>query len=199
MQVSRPKVSSFLQTALSIVVPVHNGEGDFECCVASLKRLTAAIDNHSDLDRSTDASRQFAETARENIDLGHSSWQAEYQIRLCKQIQVEHLKHWEPLNLPKAEIFHRSLPWSKLWWRDRQFMKELSLQTSSRLSNVPCCLLFASIGTLWKLTLPIVVGVVIVALFCHWVYSCYSRFAFTIATNCYRLRPRATKPSFSQA
>jgi len=80
----------------------------------------------------------------EDIELGYRLRQAGYQIRLCKSIQVKHLKHWTSFSLLRAEMFYRALPWMSLLLRlrethpqqYRQFSSDLNLQWSSRASVV---------------------------------------------------------------
>jgi len=72
----------------------------------------------------------------EDIELGYRLKRAGYQIQLCKTVQVKHLKRWEVLSLLRAEIFYRALPWTELIWRDRQFVNDLNLSFSNRLSVV---------------------------------------------------------------
>ncbi len=43
----------------------------------------------------------------EDIELGYRLKRAGYSIRLCKNIQVKHLKRWETISLLKAEIFYK--------------------------------------------------------------------------------------------
>jgi len=90
----------------------------------------------------------FDETYRqpciEDIELGYRLRQAGYCIRLCKEIQVKHLKQWKPISLLRAEIFYRALPWMALLLsiqrRDPQqyrvFSSDLNLKWSSRASVV---------------------------------------------------------------
>lgn len=72
----------------------------------------------------------------EDIELGYRFRRAGYSIHLCKEIQVKHLKRWEPLSLLRAEIFYRAIPWTKLLLRDRQFNSDLNLSNHSRFSVV---------------------------------------------------------------
>jgi GT2 family glycosyltransferase len=169
----------------------------------------------------------FDETYRypsiEDIELGYRLRRAGHRIRLCKHIQVKHLKRWEPVNLLRAEIFYRALPWSELLWRDRQFVNDLNLQTSSRLSVVlTYILLLTLIGALWWLKLLVASGIVSIALLLinwpvyqffiqkrglgfalkvvpwHWFYYFYSGLAFAIATLRYHSGIRPAKSNFSQ-
>lgn len=72
----------------------------------------------------------------EDIELGYRLKQAGYSIRLCKDIQVKHLKRWEPISLLRAEIFYRAIPWSELILRDRRYDADLNLSYTNRLSVV---------------------------------------------------------------
>lgn len=80
----------------------------------------------------------------EDIELGYRLRQAGYKIRLCKDIQVKHLKLWTPFSLLRAEVFYRALPWTALLLNIRQdnpqqyqqFSSDLNLRWSSRLSVI---------------------------------------------------------------
>jgi GT2 family glycosyltransferase len=72
----------------------------------------------------------------EDIELGYRLRQAGYTIRLCKAIQVKHLKCWQPGSLLKAEIFYRALPWTELLLSQRQFNHDLNLSYGNRLSII---------------------------------------------------------------
>lgn len=78
----------------------------------------------------------------EDIELGYRLKRAGYQIRLCKQVQVKHLKRWRPWQMIQTDIFCRALPWTELLLRDRHPMNDLNLQVNNRLS-VMCS--FASV------------------------------------------------------
>jgi GT2 family glycosyltransferase len=159
----------------------------------------------------------------EDIELGYRLRRAGHRIRLCKQVQVKHLKRWEPMNLLRAEIFYRALPWSELLWRDRQFANDLNLQTTSRLSVVlTYALLLAAIGAVWWSGAVVVAGLASFVLLLinlpvyqfflqkrglgftlrvipwHWFYYFYSGLAFAIATTRHHFRTSATKTRFSQ-
>ncbi len=72
----------------------------------------------------------------EDIELGYRIRRAGYKIKLCKDLQIKHLKYWGFVSLLKAEIFYRALPWTELIWRDRQLNNDLNLGVSSRLSVI---------------------------------------------------------------
>lgn len=87
----------------------------------------------------------------EDIELGYRLKRSGYEIRLCKDIQVKHLKRWEVFSLLRAEIFYRALPWTALILRDRTLKADLNLNQQNRISVV---LVFALIASL-------IVGVVV--------------------------------------
>ncbi len=143
----------------------------------------------------------------EDIELGYRLKQAGYKIRLCKTLQVKHLKRWEPISLLRADFFYRALPWTELIWRDRKLNNDLNLQVSSRVSIIlTYAMLLSFLGTWWSLSclvlasllaLPLVVinaplyrffwrkhGMVfaIKTIPWHWLYYFYSGLGFAIGT-----------------
>lgn len=102
----------------------------------------------------------------EDIELGYRLKQAGYSIRLCKDIQVKHLKRWEVLSLLKAEIFYRAVPWTQLILRDRYFNADLNLSYANRISVALIFSLFLSLVMSWlipwSLLLCLVLGLAIV-------------------------------------
>ncbi len=70
----------------------------------------------------------------EDIELGYRLKKAGYKIRLCKTVQVKHLKRWGAVSMLKADFFYRALPWTELIMRDRQPMNDLNLKWESRIS-----------------------------------------------------------------
>ncbi|MEC4986619.1 MAG: glycosyltransferase [Oscillatoria sp. PMC 1068.18] len=143
----------------------------------------------------------------EDIELGYRLKAAGYKIRLCKEIQVKHLKHWGLISLLKAEFFYRALPWTALIWRSRSLHNDLNLETSHRLSAILTYLLIVSlIGTWWLPGLAAIAATIAILLFrlnlelyqfflekrgllftaktvpWHWFYYFYSALAFVIGT-----------------
>jgi glycosyltransferase involved in cell wall biosynthesis len=72
----------------------------------------------------------------EDIELGYRLKDKGATIRLCKSLQVKHLKRWEPLSLLRAEFFYRALPWTELLLSRRQVINDLNLKWSTRISVV---------------------------------------------------------------
>ena len=143
----------------------------------------------------------------EDIELGYRLKRAGYQIRLCKSIQVKHLKRWTTRSLLRAEIFYRAMPWTELLWRDRAFNNDLNLKQSSRISLLLAYgLLVALIFSGWwrnALEVGIGIGFILVAInwsvyhffyqkrgfwFAirvipwHWLYFLYGGLAFALGT-----------------
>lgn len=160
----------------------------------------------------------------EDIELGYRLKRAGYRIRLCKNVQVKHLKCWKPISLLKAEFFYRALPWTELLWRDRQFINDLNLKTSSRVSLVLTYGLLATlIASFWWLPSLIFAAILSLSLLLlnlpvyqffqhkrglwfslqtvpwHWLYFLYSGLAFATGTIRYHVRHyKSAKTRFSQ-
>jgi glycosyltransferase involved in cell wall biosynthesis len=159
----------------------------------------------------------------EDIELGYRLKQTGYRIRLSKALQVKHLKRWGIISLTKSDFFDRALPWTELILRDRQFVNDLNLRLSSRLSVILTYgLLLALIGGFWWPGLFAIACVLILSLLIlnapiyrfflqkrglwfmiqtlpwHWFYYFYSGLAFAIGLGrslLFRQQPR--KPSLS--
>ncbi len=154
----------------------------------------------------------------EDIELGYRLRRLGYHITLNKQVQVKHLKRWGVRSLLKADFFYRALPWTKLIWRDRNFVNDLNLDTQSRLSVVS---VYAMVGlallSLWwtpLLPMAIAFGGLLIGLNAsvyrffwekrsllfalrvmpwHWLYYAYSGIAFGIGSLQYWLHQEPPK------
>mgnify|MGYP006266602089 CR=1 FL=1 len=82
----------------------------------------------------------------EDIDLGYRLKGLGYDVRLCKHIQVKHLKHWQLVSLLRAEIFYRALPWTELILSSGSIANDLNLDISSRASVVLTFLLLGCLA-----------------------------------------------------
>ncbi|MBE9041450.1 glycosyltransferase family 2 protein [Oscillatoriales cyanobacterium LEGE 11467] len=141
----------------------------------------------------------------EDIELGYRLKRYGHAIKLCKDIQVKHLKRWEAFSLLRAEIFYRALPWTALLLRNRALNNDLNLQTSSRVSvllvyGLVLALALAAISPSFAALLPIAavaLGLINLPVYqffhrkrglffalkvvpWHWFYFFYSGFAFAI-------------------
>lgn len=98
----------------------------------------------------------------EDIELGYRFKRAGYCIKLCKTIQVKHLKRWNPIKMIKTDILCRALPWTELLLRDRQPMNDLNLKRGNQLSVV--CSFISLLGLLTPLAPTVLGGVALLAL-----------------------------------
>jgi hypothetical protein len=58
-----------------------------------------------------------------------------YKIKLDKNLQVTHLKHWGLYSMIKTDIFNRAVPWSKLILQTKSLPEDLNLRISDRVST----------------------------------------------------------------
>lgn len=79
----------------------------------------------------------------EDIELGYRLVRTNHHIRLCKMLQVKHLKRWTAGSLLKADFAMRAVPWTELILRDRSFINDLNVRRSDRASVV---LAYGSVG-----------------------------------------------------
>ena len=87
----------------------------------------------------------------EDVELGYRLKRRGHRIRLCKTLQVTHLKCWNVHSLLKADIFCRALPWTKLIHRDRKCINDLNLKHSARMSVLLTYgALITTLASLWS-------------------------------------------------
>ncbi|MGJ5628762.1 glycosyltransferase family 2 protein [Nostoc sp. CALU 1950] len=160
-------------------------------------------------------------TCIEDIELGYRLKHHGYQIKLYKNIQVKHLKHWGVISLLKAEFFCRALPWTKLILRDRQMINDLNLKLNSRISVIllylvlaisiiSCILPTIFISTYFLLLFLLILNLPVYQFFFqkrgflfttkaiawHWIYYFYSGLAFAIGFANYRIYHPNKKVSY---
>jgi hypothetical protein len=141
----------------------------------------------------------------EDIEFGYRLRQAGKQIRLCKTLQVKHLKRWGIVSLVKADFFYRALPWTALILQERRLPNDLNLQFASRVSvGLTYGLVAAGVSGWWWPGAFVVAGIIVVLLLLlnapvyrffwrkrglwfavrtvpwHWLYYFYSGLAFAI-------------------
>ena len=96
-----------------------------------------------------DGSR-FPHPSIEDIELGYRLKRAGYSMRLCKDIQVKHLKKWGAYSMIKTDFLYRALPWTELLLNEKGFTNDLNIKVSDRLSVVAVFLLIPLLfGSLW--------------------------------------------------
>jgi glycosyltransferase involved in cell wall biosynthesis len=88
--------------------------------------------------------------AIEDVELGYRLSDAGHRIKLERQLQVKHLKHWTVGNMLRTDVFQRAIPWSRLLLGAGAIRPELNLGAGSRLSALLAWLLvvFVLIGIL---------------------------------------------------
>ena len=85
----------------------------------------------------------------EDVEFGYRLTRIGYRVRLCKTMQVRHLKRWTFLRTLKCDLFARAVPWTELICRERRMLNDLNLRHGSRVSVMLACL-----GTAGFLTGP---------------------------------------------
>jgi GT2 family glycosyltransferase len=86
----------------------------------------------------------------EDIELGYRLRRAGQEIRLCRGLQVKHLKVWTVASLLYTDFWYRALPWTELILQHRCAPNDLNLSWSGRLSALLSVLLLVSLaGGAW--------------------------------------------------
>jgi len=89
--------------------------------------------------------KRFAEPSIEDIELGYRMREKGYRIRLDKNLQVTHLKHWDWYSMIKTDIFNRAVPWSRLILQTKSLPEDMNLRISDRVSTALVGLLLVSL------------------------------------------------------
>ena len=149
----------------------------------------------------------------EDIELGYRLKRAGHEIRLAKELQVKHLKHWSARSLLESDLLHRALPWTDLLLRHGRLLNDLNLRPASRASALAAWLLFISLagggGSRGSLVITAASALALLtlnarlyrffyrrrglrfaaqAIVCHWFYYLYSSAAFAAGTLIYLAR-----------
>jgi glycosyltransferase involved in cell wall biosynthesis len=139
----------------------------------------------------------------EDIELGYRLRREGHRIRLCKALQVKHLKEWGAISLLKSDFFDRALPWTDLILSRQWLIGDLNLKPSSQVSTLLTgALILALLGAVRWTPALLLAGVAVGALLalnaplysyflhkrgalfalkaipCHWFYFVYSGVAF---------------------
>jgi GT2 family glycosyltransferase len=156
---------------------------------------------------------QYRWPSIEDIELGYRLKQVGGKIRLCKTLQVKHLKRWGVSSLLRADFCHRALPWIALILREHRLPNDLNLRLSSRVSVVLTYGLLVAGVSAWRWPESfVVIGVVSLLLLTfnaplyrffwhkrglrfamqvvpwHWLYYFYSGLAFALGLVSFLLR-----------
>ncbi|MBI5397565.1 MAG: glycosyltransferase family 2 protein [Verrucomicrobia bacterium] len=70
----------------------------------------------------------------EDIEFGYQLIRAGHRVRLVKDLQVKHLKHWGILSLIHTDFARRALPWTRLILRTHRLPNDLNVRVSGRAS-----------------------------------------------------------------
>ncbi len=143
----------------------------------------------------------------EDIELGYRLRKAGHRIRLCKSLQVKHLKRWDVVSMLKADFFQRALPWTEIILRERNLINDLNTGMSGRASVMLMFLLLSFlVVSYWQPLTLAAAGVMALMLLIlnaplyrfflrkrgfqftiqsipwHWLYFVYSGVAFAVGT-----------------
>lgn len=150
-------------------------------------------------------SESYTKPSVEDIEFGYRITRKGLKIRLCKSIQVKHLKYWDARSIIKTDLLQRAIPWSELILKNSAFQNDLNLRYSHRLSVGILFLMIFLLGVsfwsplgvlpalflafmLFLINLPMYSfffrkrGVIFVlgAILWHWIYYAYSGLGFVI-------------------
>lgn len=154
----------------------------------------------------------------EDIELGYRLRAAGHRIRVCKSLQVKHLKRWTPVSLFCSDFFRRALPWTRLILRTGGLENDLNIDRASRLKVALVYSLVIVLGVSWWWTAGWLVAALIAvtlvildasllrlfqrkrgvlfalrALLWHWFYYWYSGLAFAIGLTTHLFRRRSAQ------
>ena len=159
--------------------------------------------------------RRYPRPSIEDIELGYRLKQAGAKIILAKDLQVKHHKAWKLFGLIKTDVVDRGIPWTKLLLSNKSnFVNDLNLQTSSRVSVVATYSLilglFVSIFY-WMAIIPSLLAIALLLYLnwdvyrffyqkrglvfalkvipVHWLYYFYGGFSFALGTLAHWISP----------
>ena len=89
----------------------------------------------------------YKEPSIEDIAFGYRLRSNNHAIRLVKDLQVKHLKHWSLARMLKSDLFERAVPWTVLMLRKRRFTKDLNLRWPHRVSALILVVLIALLSS----------------------------------------------------
>jgi GT2 family glycosyltransferase len=151
----------------------------------------------------------------EDIELGYRVKAAGHRIRVCKALQVMHLKRWGPWSLFQSDFFRRALPWTELILSTGGFENDLNIDRASRVKVALVYCLLGALGLSWwrpgALILAALIAAALVVLDVpllrffrrkrgtwfalrtvpwHWFYYLYSGLGFAVGLGAHVLRGR---------
>lgn len=152
-------------------------------------------------------SEAYRRPSIEDIELGYRLTDAGARVRLCKSLQVKHLKRWTAWAMLRTDLFQRAIPWTLLIHRRRRAPNDLNLSVQGRFSTAAAMVLVVGLGCgFWWTPALLAAGVATGTLavvnrdfyrFClrkggvgfvcrvvpwHWLYFIYSGVGFALGT-----------------
>jgi hypothetical protein len=91
----------------------------------------------------------YRQPSIEDIELGYRLRAAGRRIRVVKQLQVKHWKHWGAISLFRSDVFQRAVPWSALILRVGRMDNGLNIARASRARVALACALPLAVGAAW--------------------------------------------------
>lgn len=169
--------------------------------------------------------QRFPRPSIEDIELGYRLKQRGAKITLAKDLQVKHHKAWKLFGLIKTDVVDRGIPWTKLLLSNRSnFVNDLNLQTSSRISVVATYSLILCLLVSIFYGVAIIPSVLLIALILyvnwdvyrffyhkrglvfalkvipiHWLYYFYGGFSFALGTLAHWISPKSEKTSLESS
>jgi hypothetical protein len=70
----------------------------------------------------------------EDIELGYRLKESGARIKLCKTLQVTHLKRWTARSMLRTDLLQRAIPWTLLILSRGRLTNDLNLRTRERIS-----------------------------------------------------------------
>jgi glycosyl transferase family 2 len=95
----------------------------------------------------------FTRPSVEDIELGYRLREAGGRIRLDKELQGTHLKHWSLWSMVRTDVTGRALPWARLVLRSDHIPTELNLGVSQRVSAALTVCALTATALAWRWTI----------------------------------------------
>ena len=95
--------------------------------------------------------KHFGRPSIEDIELGGRLHAAGYRVRLIKEMQATHLKHWGLWLMVRTDIRDRAIPWTQILLKQHSVPNDLNLRTEARWSAL-CVMLMLPVliaGFFW--------------------------------------------------
>ncbi len=130
--------------------------------------------------------KKFPKPSIEDIELGYRLHHMGHKIRLDKELQGTHLKHWGFINMVKTDIFDRAYPWAYLILQTGKVANDLNVSADQRLSVLltPLIVLGIALGFLNWMWFGVASAALLLVIFINrWVFAKFLKvrgFGFTL-------------------